>query len=134
METIKDKLNSVLKNVAIRTREGLPETGQDLKTFVLDQGQLVIYLVAYLVMNTLLALIVFNIMAAGGLAGVFASLMAAACTNSDAIPCDFNLLLGSIGLALVILTGAAVAIWREIVKIEKIPFDGGDCEDIRPHL
>ena len=54
--------------------------------------------------STFLGLIVFQIIALGGLSGVLANLMASTCINSTNIPCDFNTLLGGIGLSLMVVT------------------------------
>ena len=54
-------------------------------------------------MSTFLGLIVLKIMVVGGISAVLADLMASTCTTTG-IPCDFNLLLGGIGLSLVVIT------------------------------
>ena len=56
-----------------------------------------------ILMSTFLGLIVFKIMSVGGIPAVLADLMVSTCISTG-IPCEFNSLLGGVGLSLVVIT------------------------------
>lgn len=72
--------------------------------------------------STFLGLIVFKIMAEGGLSAILAELMASTCINSDNIPCEFNSLLGGIGLSLMVVTTFFITTMKLITR-ETVLFD-----------
>lgn len=118
---------TVFQNVRDRIRAAGPETGRDIKYVALDLATLLVTLAVYAVASVALGLIVFKILAVGGIEALIAELMATTCINSAGIPCDFNTLYAGIGLTLVVLTGLAVAVLRETVKMERVPFQ--DVQD-----
>lgn len=109
-----------------------PGTGKDVKYVIVDLANLFLTLVIYLVASVLIGFVAFKVLAVGGIEAIMAQLMAVTCVNNPGIPCDYNTLIGGIGLSLIILTGVAIAIVRETIKIEKVPFR--DAEDITGRL
>lgn len=75
-------------------------------------GQVVI-LLSGILMSSMLGLIVFWIMASGGLSALLGTIMASACTGTG-IPCDFDIALGVVGFSLVIVTSFSIAFIRLI--------------------
>jgi hypothetical protein len=120
------KLKEIVQS--IKTRDNLARTGEDIKYVAVDSGVLFVTLAAYLTAAVLLALVVYGVMAAGGIAGILAQLMAVSCING--ITCEFDALMGGAGLSLVLITGATIAIIRETAKIERVPFQ--DNENTEP--
>jgi len=122
---------TVLQNLKARLITAGPGTGKDIKYMAADLASLFVTLVIYLTASVLIGMLVFKILAVGGIEAVLAQLMAVTCVNNPGIPCDFYSLLAGIGLSLVILTGLAIAIMRETLKIERVPFqtpeDPGPC-------
>lgn len=117
---------NVLKNLIERMKTAGPETTKDIKYVAVDLASLFLTLFVYLTASVMIGMIVFKIILVGGIEAVLAQMMAVTCVNSPGIPCDFNVMLAGIGLSLVVLTGAAIAIMRETLKIEKVPFQDAD--------
>ena len=124
--------NNILKNIKDRLIKAGPATGQDIIETTLSLASLFLTLVIYLVASVLIGFVVYKILAVGGIEAVLAQLMAAACVNNSGVPCDFNTLLAGTGLTLVILAGAAIAIMRETLKIENVPFYDDLTQDLGP--
>lgn len=122
---------TVFESIKDRIREAGPETSRDIKYVALDLATLLVTLMVYTVAAASIGALVYKILAVGGIEAVLAQLMAATCINRAGIPCDFNTLLAGVGLTLVILTGLAVAVLRETVKMENVSFqdlaDAGPC-------
>lgn len=135
----KDK-RTILQEIKERIISAGPATGQDIIKTIVDLGELLLTLIIYLTASVLIGGIVYKILAVGGIEAVIAQLMAATCVNSAGIPCDYNALLAGVGLSLVILTAAAIAIMRETLKIEKVPFyddldpDPGPCKNYNSEM
>ena len=88
------------------------------ETTVLRFGEQVIIVAIAILSSTFLGLAVYKIMAMGGLSYLIADLMASTC-SSTGIPCEFNSLLGGVGLTLVLLTSFLIATVRIIVSEER---------------
>lgn len=71
--------------------------------------------------SSFLGLIIFKIMAVGGLSAVIADLMASTCVNSTSIPCDFNVLMGGIGLSLMVVTTFFITTMK-LISVENVMF------------
>ncbi len=117
-----NKLKAMLNNIGKKIKAAGPATGRDIQHVTINAGKLLVTLAGYLVAAVGLGLIVFRIIATGGITALLAQLMATSCVNSAAIPCDFNTLLAGIGLAIVILTGLAIAIMRQAIELERVEF------------
>jgi len=80
-----------------------------------------------IVMSVFLGLIIFKIMAVGGLSAVLADLMYSTCVSTN-IPCDFNTLLGGIGLSLMVVTTFFITTIKLVVR-ENVIFQDEMYED-----
>lgn len=69
-----------------------------------------------IMISSFLGLIIFKIMALGGLSAILADLMASTCINSNTIPCDFDSLLGGIGLSLMVITTFFITTMKLITR------------------
>ena len=78
-------------------------SAKEVSYFAYDLAEWITIAGTAILMSTFLGLIVLKIMAVGGIPAVLADLMASTCTGTG-IPCDFNLLLGGVGLSLVVIT------------------------------
>jgi len=68
-----------------------------------------------IVMSVFLGLIIFKILAVGGLSAVLADLMYSTCVSTN-IPCDFNTLLGGVGLSLMVVTTFFITTMKMVVR------------------
>lgn len=96
--------------------EGLAE---DIKYLTTSIASLFAWLISLQVTAVIVALAGYQIMAAGGVEAVIAQLMAATCANNPNIPCEFNVLLGGVALALIILSSLAVTVNAAIIYISE---------------
>ena len=101
----------------------IEETGKDIGYFAYDLAEWVAIAGVAIISSTFLGLIVYKIMAVGGIPAIFAELMASACLDNPAVPCEFNTLMGGVGLAVVVLTAFTIALIRMVNKFETVPFD-----------
>jgi len=84
------------------------ETGaKQFTSIAYDLADWVVIAGIAIISSVMLGLLVFKIMAVGGLSAVLAELMASTC--DPGVYCDFNIRMGGIGLALVVVTTFFVA-------------------------
>ena len=107
----------------INIKKTASKAGREVKYLAVDLGVLFVKLWIYAGTAAIFGSVAFKIIAVGGIEAVLAELMAATCVNNSTIPCDFQSLLAGAGLALVICTGLAIAVMREVVKMEVVPFE-----------
>lgn len=80
-----------------------------------------------IIMSVFLGLIIFKILVVGGLSAVLADLMYSTCVSTN-IPCDFNTLLGGIGLSLMVVTTFFITTMKLVVR-ENVLFQEEMIED-----
>lgn len=102
--------------------EDIESAGKEIGYFAFDLAEWIIIAGTGIMVSTFLGLIVYKIMAVGGIPAIFAELMASACLNNPVVPCEVNTLLGGVALTLVVLTGFSLALIRLTAYFEKVPF------------
>jgi len=126
MKKIIKSIITEIKNTAINTGRAiyknwnylLMEANIESEDIAQNTIDLLFKMVAALGASVVLGLTTYNIIATGGLAALLAQLMAYTCTGSDNIPCNFNTLLGGVGMALVLVTSIAIVTLRVIRDAE----------------
>lgn len=113
---------TVIEDLRRRMAAAGPGTSKDVRTVIMDMASLFVTLIIYLTASVLIGLVVYKIIVVGGIEAVLAQLMANTCATNPAVPCDFTTLLAGTGLSLVILTGLAISIFRQTIKMEDVPF------------
>lgn len=120
--------------------EKVDQLGEDIGKFAGDfmwtVGEWIKAAAVAIIISVFMGLIVFKILAVGGLAAMFADLMASTCINTG-VPCEYNALMGGLGFALVFLTSFAIAFiklfmfFEKIIDIDEIEFEVLEDEPCR---
>jgi len=133
---IKAKFDSMIKKI---NPDKIDRIGKDLESlaapFLINMAEWIKLVAVALVISVFMGLIVFKILAVGGLAVVFADLMASTCVNTG-VACEYNSLMGALGFALVFLTSLVISFVKSILHIEnitKVEFDVIDNEPCRSY-
>ena len=104
----KDKLNKIHYKDFENGAKEFSYIAYDLADWVVVAG-------IAIMMSVFLGLIIFKILAVGGLSAVLADLMYSTCASTN-IPCEFNSLLGGIGLSLMVVTTFFITTIKLVVK------------------
>lgn len=135
-KNIKVKFDNMIKKI---NPDKVDRIGKEIELmaepFVVNMAEWIKVVFVSLVISVFMGLIVFKILAVGGLAVVFADLMASTCVNSG-IACEYNSLMGALGFALVFLTSLFISFAKSILyfdNITKVDFEILDNEPCRSY-
>lgn len=117
---LKEKFDNMIKKV---NPDKVDQVGKRVEEFA---GDMIMPMTEWIkagfvgiVISVFTGLIAFKILAVGGLAVVFADLMASTCVNT-AVACEYNSLMGGLGFSLVFLTSFVIAFAKLIIYLEDV--------------
>lgn len=120
MKNVKEKFDVMIKKL---NADKIDQAGKNLAGFaagfLMTFAEWIKIAAVGLFLSVFIGLIVFKIMAVGGLAVIFGDLMANTCINLS-LPCDVNILMGGLGFSLVFLTTFFIIFSRLFFLFENI--------------
>jgi len=112
----------MIKNMWEKIKPGIAQVlnraGSDADRYGDKALDYIIVLITFLVLSAVFAAVTFVIVAAGGLETIIAQQMAAACINNPGVPCDYQLLLATVGMTLVLITSWSIYFFRTVINAE----------------